>query len=246
MSNPQQYPPPQPEPGYQPQYVAQTPSKPKAHWSAKVALILGIVGVLFSWIPLLGIPALIGAVLGIVFACIGFKGSKPMPAVALVLCVLGFIFGIVSIRSAAEAFGPDTATAVGAGAAPGDAAPAAKTEFAGGETADVEGMQITVSGVKKVRGTFGPLVCSDVTIVNNSSDQESYNSLDWKLQNPEGQILTAWPSGNKDLGSGALKPGGGKVSGQVCADDPGGKGEWATLYQPGLGSGEVARWRSKL
>src|SRR5512132_1708664 len=68
-------------------------------------------------------------------------------------------------------------------------------------------------------------LCSQVSYVNASGEEQNYNPFDWKLQDPNNNIVNATYSGEKDLNSGSLAAGG-KVAGNVCFEDPKLKGDY--------------------
>ena len=68
-------------------------------------------------------------------------------------------------------------------------------------------------------------LCSRVTYRNTGSDEEFFNVLDWKIQSPDGVQQLATYALDKGLSAGQLAPGG-TVSGDVCRQGPGAKGEY--------------------
>jgi hypothetical protein len=223
------------------------------------ALVLGIVGIALSWIPFIGfigfICALVGLSLGIGGIVRANKGGASNRTTAIIGTLLSVIAVIISITvwSAAasaisKAVGPATVTPGSAPAAPGQAPAPAQTSFAAGQTADIEGLQVTASPLRKAKPQFGsPVVCSDVSYQNNSQDKRSYNGgFDWKLQDPNGAIVSTTMGGDdKMLSAGELAPGG-KVTGSACFTDPKLTGDFKIIYNPmDLHSTQV-EWAAKL
>jgi hypothetical protein len=255
----------QPYPGHYPQQQQQPPMR---NGLGTAALTLGIVGAVVALIPIIGF---IGFICGLVGVCLGVaginranKGGADNRTTAIIGTVLSVVAVIISIivwssftRAVDDAFGPGTVTP--AGQAPGVAseqpavgsqapAPSAAephTKFEAGQAADVDGLVVTGGPIKKVKQQFGDAVlCSDVTYVNNSGEQQSYNLFDWKLQNPNGVIATPTVYiGDGGLSSGELTAGGGKVAGKVCFDDPKLAGEYTVIYEPTF-SGTHVEWKT--
>ncbi len=59
-------------------------------------------------------------------------------------------------------------------------------------------------------------------------DEEFFNVLDWKIQSPDGVQQLATYALDKGLSAGQLAPGG-TVSGDVCRQGPGAKGEYVVI-----------------
>lgn len=83
--------------------------------------------------------------------------------------------------------------------------------------------------------TLQKTLCSTVTYQNGGSDTASFNGgFDWKLQDPNGAIMTTGLLGSDNLlTAGQLVPGG-KTSGDVCFDAPQGSpsGTYVLLLDP--------------
>ncbi|MEV6238839.1 DUF4190 domain-containing protein [Lentzea sp. NPDC051838] len=90
------------QPVYAPPPVA--PQKPTRFGAlAWAAVILGIVGVVGSWVIFLNNLTAIGAFVGIVLGVIALFGTRKVLAiVGVVLCVLGIVFTVVAQQSAVE------------------------------------------------------------------------------------------------------------------------------------------------
>jgi hypothetical protein len=89
-------------PGYGPGgHIAGPPRK--GNGLAITSLTLGIVGVLLSWIPIVGYLAFILGLLGVVFGVIGiFKSHRIMSIVGTALSVLALIFSTIAFVSFAN------------------------------------------------------------------------------------------------------------------------------------------------
>jgi len=98
-----------------------------------------------------------------------------------------------------------------------------------GETVTSSHLQITAEPVRKVKQKYTDAqLCSRVTYRNTGSDEESFNVLDWKIQSPDGVQQLATYALDKGLSAGQLAPGG-TVSGDVCRQGPGVKGEYVVI-----------------
>ncbi|MGH3733939.1 MAG: DUF4352 domain-containing protein [Acidimicrobiales bacterium] len=94
-------------------------------------------------------------------------------------------------------------------------------------------------------GNLGsPSVCAAVSIRNNNSSSITYNDLYWQLQTPSGKVEGTNLEATNDLGSGGIV-GGGRVTGNVCFDDPGQRGTYVGLYQPDAFNDERGVWLFK-
>ncbi len=78
------------------------------------------------------------------------------------------------------------------------------------------------------------VICSDVTMVNSDDERQEYHGLSWEMQTPNGNVQTMTYTGDNDLESGGLVPGG-SISKRVCFDDEGtGAGQYLLLWQPDI------------
>lgn len=72
---------------------------------------------------------------------------------------------------------------------------------------------------------------ADVTITNRDDKAQPYNTFDWKLQTPNGQVIDPTFTSEKQLGSGDLVKGG-SVGGKVIWEIGASKGEFIIIYKP--------------
>ncbi|WP_461123246.1 DUF4352 domain-containing protein [Saccharothrix stipae] len=104
-----------------------------------------------------------------------------------------------------------------------------------GETVDAEGLKVTTTGLVNGDDTLGPTLCTTVTYDNQSGGPTTFNGgFDWKLQSPNGAILSNTPTGSANLlQSGELAPGG-KMTADVCFDAKQGNstGQYVVLLDP--------------
>jgi hypothetical protein len=91
----------------------------------------------------------------------------------------------------------------------------------------------------------GIALCSSVTLTNNSGEKQGYNTQDFKIQNPAGEVNSPDPQGiDGALQSGALGAGGTKT-GKVCDERGARKGLYAVIYEPDLFGPERGVWLSQ-
>lgn len=104
-----------------------------------------------------------------------------------------------------------------------------------GESAKLSGYTATVTsaGFQKEVSDFedGGYVVIEVTIENRDDKAQPYNTFDWKLQTPNGQVIDPGFTSNQTLGSGDLVSGG-TVSGKVVFEVGDTKGDFFIIYKP--------------
>lgn len=109
----------------------------------------------------------------------------------------------------------------------------------GGEVM-LSGWTVTASALESVSSDFGSdNLCSNVSMTNRDDEQQEYNGLSWKLQTPNGNVQDMTFTGENDLMTGGLAPGG-NVSKRVCFEDQGaGPGQYILSWQPDIFSSEA-------
>jgi hypothetical protein len=94
-------------------------------------------------------------------------------------------------------------------------------------------------------GSGGISLCSNVTLTNSSGDSQDYDALDFKIQNPSGDLEPPSSLGiSGTLHAGTLAPGGTKT-GKVCDDKPERKGLYALIYKPSSFGAQRGVWLSQ-
>ncbi len=149
-----------------PQQAAPVP--PKFGGLAWTALILGIVGVLGSWIPLLNNVTAVAAGVGFVLGVIALFGTKKViAAIGVLLCVLAIVFTVIAQNAFVKAIddavnGPSSSDAAGAPKvyAVGETATGSKTDITLSKP-----RSFTTSAMASPGGV--PAIGYDVTIVNH-------------------------------------------------------------------------------
>ncbi len=105
----------------------------------------------------------------------------------------------------------------------------------GGETVTDKDVTVTATTLVPGDATFGPTLCSTVTLVNGASSSLDVNALDFTLQDPNGAISNVGLLGSENHLSASTIISGGTVSGDVCFDaDASGGGQYVLLYEPVL------------
>lgn len=123
-------------------------------------------------------------------------------------------------------------------------------EYAVGDTADIDGKQITISNVEKRQaGEFEVVkdgyefVIVNIEIVNRSDEEINYNPLNFELQDGNGNITDSFGALSLDgvgeqLNSGALAAGG-NVSGTVAFEVPQGDEDLTLRYKDNMLSNDT-------
>lgn len=255
-------PPPYPGPPYPPPHGWQTPyAPPPKNGLGTAALVLGILGALFSLIPIIGVVAwplvilgLVLGTLGIVRAQAGRADNRGVAIAGTVLSGIGLAFCLLYTAAFASTFPADpssTSAATGTASAGGvvqnadrtSTAPAPPTSGAPGDVlATRSGLQVSAGPLTDRSDFMGPVKCTEVTYRNTGSGTESFNIWDWKLQDPAGAIRTISLGSDNDLSSGELAPGS-TVNGQVCFDvKASAQGTWTVIYEGGLFGSQSLTW----
>jgi hypothetical protein len=235
-----------------------TQSVPMRNGLGTASLVLGIVAIALGWIPFIGLFGFICGVVGIALGIAGIirasKGFASNRAMAIVGTVLSSVAVIISLLVWLALASAISTTARPFGAMPAAASPqvavqdsgAQQTRFEAGQTADIDGLVITAGRLQRSGSALGSLVCSNVQYENRSGKTRSYSSLsDWKLQNPNGVVVTPTLLG-ETLGSGELVPGG-HVTGKTCFEDPRLAGEYVIINDELFSfSNDRVEWRTTL
>lgn len=118
-----------------------------------------------------------------------------------------------------------------------------------GQSAELSGYTATVTnaGFQGEVSDFenkGYLV-ADVTITNRDDDAQPYNTFEWKLITPGGQIIDPTFTSTGQLGSGDLVKGG-TVSGKIVWEVGNQKGDFFVIYDPADFGDERAVWKATI
>ena len=82
---------------YQPQPQSAYPAQPATNGMAVASLVLGIVGLVFSFIPIIGLIAWPLVILGIVFGGVGLSKANEVPGAPKGMAVAGLTCSIVGL-----------------------------------------------------------------------------------------------------------------------------------------------------
>lgn len=201
------------------------------------SLVLGIIAIVFSFIPVISYISFVLGALAIIFAIVSLckKSSKGAAIAGLVLAVIA-VYMAYSMHNGLKTAVDEIGNALGSGNAE-------VTEFQQGEKAVLGDSQITVTGVKRSQGSEWDkpksgkeFVIVTVTIENKGKDKLSYNPLYFKLQNSQGQqenMAITTVNNDTALASGELVAGG-KVSGSVAFETTKGDKNLALIYSDSL------------
>lgn len=175
------------------------------------------------------------------------------------LYVLGFILLLIII-AALSGGGDKTSSTPAAGTSPSssDASPSSSPSpsssaftaaFLGQTRQDIlaqpgvpatrDSVSITATALTPGEQFGDPIVCTSVSMQNGKDEQISFGSYDFKLQDTGGAIRTPTFTGDNDLASGDVAPGG-QVSGNVCFDGAN-TGQVVVFYDPTLSMSSNAR-----
>jgi hypothetical protein len=176
------------------------------------------------------------------------KKRYVLPLGLVVLIVL-----ISALSGGGGSGGPSATSGSSGGSTPAAQDPKAPPAFPGateddtvaqaGAPVDKDSLVLTSTAVKAGDSTFGKTLCTTVSYNNGTDKSVSFNGFDWKLQDPNGTILSMTIGGSsKTLNSGDLAPGG-KVSGDVCFENKGAAaGQYVVLYQGNIFLGDRIAW----
>ena len=178
---------------------------------AITCLVIGICALVTSVIPIVNNGSFFLAIAGIIFGIVGVVGimkgkkrSKVLAFVALGINVLAIIVTLAcqSFYSSSFEKAMNGPTAV------------SSSEVKVGEAISFSnGLEVTVVSVEPGGKNYDGTALKKVTVTykNNGSKEASYNSYDWKAEDPQGAQTSntySSQSGVTQLNSGTLAPGG--------------------------------------
>lgn len=192
---------------HQPDHAAppvQAP-KPKGSGLGIAALVLGIVGLVFAWIPFIGIFGVICGAIALVLGGVGFFVSHRWMSLAGFVCgVTSIVVGIAAtggaaneIDKAADSPATEQPTAGGTDKKAADKTDSQTAKL--GQTVHSGDFDFTVTGTshtKSVGGEFGETAQGEytvlnVTIKNTGSDQVTFSDDAQKLIDTTGKRYSA-------------------------------------------------------
>ena len=213
---------------------------------AVASLVLGILAVLGCLIPLLNVVSILLGLVGVVLGFVALRaaarrraGGKGLAVTGLVLSVLAIVAAILVNVLAGAAVSSISDSVEQQEAADEQAAqqfPGATSDDVVGQaggSVTVQDVTLTTTAVSAQSNALGSFLCSTVTYVNDGDQQGSFNTLDWRLQDPAGAARIVGIFGDNDLSAGQLAPGG-TVTGDVCFEGGADPGQYVLLYEGSL------------
>lgn len=221
---------------------------------ATAGMVLGIIGIVLSLIQIINNIAFVLGALAFIFGAVGIlqtknnkKSGRGKAIAAVVLAILTIALVLVS----QSIFGKALDEVTGEGEKVGESKPASskaeKTTFKVGDVISFDGKKVTVSKVERnwnsgdeftTPESGNEFVKVQVKIENNSSEDVSYNTFDWKLKDSKGVIKDVDSAAfgiDGALDSGDIAPKG-KVSGFLIFQAPAGDTNLALRYEPSFWS----------
>jgi hypothetical protein len=115
-----------------------------------------------------------------------------------------------------------------------------------GGTVSMDNLTVSATPLAATDGEAGGIVmCSSITLTNNTDAKQDYNAADFTVRDPSGESSPpdSTPIGGT-LQSGALGPGGTKT-GTICDERPVRRGLYAVTYEPSLFGDQRGVWLSQ-
>lgn len=215
---------------------------------AIASMVIGIIALLLAWIPIIGFIGFVGGIAAIIMGIIALK-----KATGKGMSIAGIITGALSVLSSlAMAFLFFGIIILGAASVENDAVVTennnitdsqVQASYKVGDVINFDGKKVTITSVERnwnsgnqftVPQSGYEFVKVQISIENNSSNQISYSTYDWKLQDSKGVIknvafATYGVDGALDRGDLAPK---GKVSGFIVFEVPIGDAGLVLQYNP--------------
>jgi hypothetical protein len=103
-----------------------------------------------------------------------------------------------------------------------------------GDSVAIDGVTTTTTPLFDTSQFGADYVCTAVTIRNDSNQSKSFNTWDWKLQDPSGMARnSSFIGSDHQLSFGEVAAGGGTTAGDICFDNPqGSPGTFVVLFDP--------------
>ena len=210
----------------QPAPQSQLPYKPTSGM-AITSLVLGILAIATSFVPIVNNGSFFIAIIAFAFAIAGIiatgklkeKKGRGIAIAGLVLSIASIVLVLVTQSFYGSLFNQLTDRLQhGEKPVATSTSNVDHSQMELGQSVMLEnGMVISVNEVETSTSEYNnrPMTRVNVTYANNGSSKSSFNVFDWKAEDASGAERTAGiRSGDDDLGSGVLKPGG-NVTGNV-------------------------------
>ncbi|GAA2849548.1 hypothetical protein GCM10010472_03190 [Pseudonocardia halophobica] len=225
------------------------PPSPPKNGLGTAGFVLGLIALVLSFIPIIGVIALPLSIIGLILGSVGTHRASKGEATNKGLAIAGIATSVLALLICmlwAAAFGnavDDTRTSASnstsasqssalsdsaetaAPAGPVNAGPTfpgkkdGDIALAAGGTVTFDGLAVTSTPLRAGDSTFEKTLCTTVSYANGGTSTASFSVFDFELQDPAGAILSPTFFG----GGKGLDTGelapGGKVSGDVCFED---------------------------
>lgn len=220
---------------------------------ATAAMVLGIIAIVGSWIPIINFISIILGVLALIFGVVSLiqKRGTGKAITGIVLGALTLIIGFSLNNAISEELNgnsnANSAEESSSTSSESNSDEQAQTTFSVGEAISFDNKTVTVTSVERNWNSGNPYVTPDsgneyvktqVEIKNNSDNQVSYNTFDWKVQDSNGVIKDVDSTAfmvDGGLNSGELAPNG-VVSGFLVFQVPAGDAGLTLQYNPSFWS----------
>lgn len=235
-----------PAPVPKPEPAPVTNTVPKTNGMAVASMVVGIISLFLSWIPIIGLIGFIGGIVAIILGIIALKKtvSKGLSIAGIVtgaisvlssLIIALLAFNLILLLGSAELEDSIDATT--------NTSDQVQKSFKVGDVINIDGKKVTITSVVRNWNSGNEYILPQsgyefvkvqVAIENDSSNQISYNTFDWKIKDSKGVIKdVAFVTYSVDgtLESGELAPNG-KVSGFIIFEVPSGDTELVLQYNP--------------
>jgi len=102
-----------------------------------------------------------------------------------------------------------------------------------GDSVTIDGVTMTTTPLFDTSQFGSDYLCTTVTIKNDSNQAKSFNTWDWKLQDPSGTARnSSFTGSDNQLSFGEVAANGGTTSGDVCFDAGTSPGTYVVLFDP--------------
>ena len=226
---------------------------------ATAGMILGIVAIVGAWIPFINFVSVILGVLALILGGVSLfqKRSIGKATAGVVLGILTIVLFVAMYGGAAanNSDSKDTSKVTGnSSSQSSEDKSSEKTVFNVGEVISFDGKEVAVNSVDRNWSSGNQFIVPDsgnefvkvnVTIKNTSSNEISYNTFDWKMQDSNGNIVS--PASSTYSVDGAISSGelaeGGTKTGFLVFEVPSGDNELVLRYEPSFWSSKKVEIR---
>lgn len=187
----------------QPSSTQGTAVPPAKSGMAIAGFVLGIIALLTSFLPIINNLSFLLALLGLIFAIVGFvgiqKGKKSGKGLAIAALVICIVSGVVVLATQSaysnalnQATSPSTATVSSSDSA------AASDSSSGAASADAD---FTIADETLSKDTYNAKITG--TLTNNTGKDKSYVSISYAVYDKDGNLIENAYANANDLKAGA-------------------------------------------